>query len=118
MDITYLKLSNGQWVYLASVLDLRTRHILSHQISTTMDTRLVITTLQRALSIHQKPTYLHTDMGSQFTSFGFENLLNHHKIDHSYSKLGHPYDNAKIESFHSLLKREMIYQLDFHRLLT
>ncbi|MCX7578909.1 IS3 family transposase, partial [Leuconostoc falkenbergense] len=36
-----------------------------------------------------------------------------HKIDHSYSKLGHPYDNAKIESFHSLLKREMIYQFRF-----
>lgn len=52
-------------------------------------------------------------MGSQFTSFGFENLLKRHKIDHSYSKLGHPYDNAKIESFHSLLKREMIYQFWF-----
>lgn len=75
-----------------------------------MNTRLVVTTLQRALSKHQKPSYLHTDMGSQFTSIGFENLLNHHKIDHSYSKLGHPYYNAKIESFHSLLKREMIYQ--------
>ncbi|MBZ1541551.1 transposase family protein, partial [Leuconostoc mesenteroides] len=42
----------------------------------------------------KKPNYLHTDMGSQFTSFGFENLLKRHKIDHSYSKLGHPYDNA------------------------
>ncbi|MBZ5983381.1 integrase core domain-containing protein [Leuconostoc gelidum subsp. gasicomitatum] len=33
-------------------------------------------------------------------------MLNRHKIDHSYSTLGHPYDNAKIESFHSLLKRD------------
>jgi transposase InsO family protein len=113
MDITYLKLSNGQWVYLASVLNLRTHKILAHQISATMDTKLVVTTLQRALSTHKKPNYLHTDMGSQFTSFGFENLLNRHKIDHSYSKLGYPYDNAKIESFHSLLKREMIYQFRF-----
>ncbi|WP_370928892.1 integrase core domain-containing protein (plasmid) [Leuconostoc mesenteroides] len=78
-----------------------------------MDSRLVVTTLQRALSNHKKPNDLHTDMGSQFTSFGFENLLNRHKIDHSYSKLRHPYDNAKIESFHSLLKREMIYQFRF-----
>ncbi|WP_273707869.1 IS3 family transposase [Leuconostoc mesenteroides] len=29
MDITYLKLSNGQWVYLASVLELQTRKILT-----------------------------------------------------------------------------------------
>lgn len=113
MDITYLKLSNDQWVYLASVLDLQTRKILAHQISATMDTKLVVTTLQRSLSTDKKPNYLHTDMGSQFTSFGFENLLKRHKIDHSYSKLGHPYDNAKIESFHSLLKREMIYQFRF-----
>ena len=113
MDITYLKLSNGQWVYLASVLDLQTRKILAHQISATMDTKLVVTTLQRSLSTDKKPNYLHTDMASQFTSFGFENLLKRHKIDHSYSKLGHPYDNAKIESFHSLLKLEMIYQFRF-----
>ncbi len=115
MDITYLKLSNGQWVYLASVLDLQTRKILAHQISATMDTKLVVTTLRRSLSTDKKPNYLHTDMGSQFTSFGFENLLKRHKIDHSYSKLGYPYDNAKIESFHSLLKREMIYQFRFNR---
>jgi len=105
-----LKLNNGQWVYLSSILDLQTSKILTHQISATMDTNLVVTILQRALSTHKKPSYLHTDRGSQFTSFGFENLLQRHSIAHSYSKLGHPYDNAKIESFHSLLKRDMIYQ--------
>ena len=78
-----------------------------------MDTKLVVTTLQRAISTHKKPNHLHTDMDSQLTSFGFENLLKRHKIDHSYSKLGYPYDNAKIESFHSLLKHEMIYQFRF-----
>ncbi|MCM2436401.1 integrase core domain-containing protein [Periweissella beninensis] len=40
-------------------------------------------------------------------------FLKRHKIDHSYSKLGYPYDNAKIESFHFLLKRKMIYQFRF-----
>ncbi|PAK80061.1 hypothetical protein B8W83_08480, partial [Leuconostoc mesenteroides] len=29
MAITYLKLSNGQWVYLASFLELQTRKILA-----------------------------------------------------------------------------------------
>jgi len=113
MDITYLKLTDGQWGYLASVLDLTSHKILAHQISATMDTKLVVSTLQRALSQHAKPDYLHTDMGSQFTSFGFEQVLQQQAIAHSYSKLGHPYDNAKIESFHSLLKREMIYQFRF-----
>lgn len=61
MDITYLKLSNGQWVYLASVLELQTRKILAHQISAMMDTKLVVTTLQRSLSTDKKPNYLHTE---------------------------------------------------------
>ncbi|WP_331946393.1 DDE-type integrase/transposase/recombinase [Leuconostoc gelidum] len=81
--------------------------------SATMDTKLVVSALQRTLSTHSKSTYLHTDMGSQFTSFGFESLLQRYNIAHSYSKLGNPYDNAKIENFHSLLKREMIYQFQF-----
>ncbi|WP_425356546.1 hypothetical protein [Weissella confusa] len=29
-------------------------------------------------------------------------------MNHAYSRKGHPYDNARIESFHSLIKREMI----------
>lgn len=113
MDISYLKLTAGQWVYLASVLDLNNHKILAHQISATMDTKLVVSTLQRALSHHVKPDYLHTDMDSQFTSFVFEQVLQQQAIAYSYSKLVHPYDNAKIESFHSLLKREMIYQFRF-----
>lgn len=96
MDITCLKLNNGQWVYLASVLDLRTQTILAHQISATMDNKLVVSTMQRALSRQSKPNYLHTDMGNQFTSFSFENLLKGYVINHSYSKWGHLYDNAKI----------------------
>lgn len=52
-------------------------------------------------------------MGSQYTSELFENTLESVGIRHSYSRKGHPYDNARIESFHSLLKRELVYQRTF-----
>lgn len=32
----------------------------------------------------------HRYVGSQFTNFGFENLLHRHKIDHSHPKLEFP----------------------------
>ncbi|MFH7315441.1 integrase core domain-containing protein [Weissella cibaria] len=32
---------------------------------------------------------------------------------HSYLRKGHPYDNARIESFHSLIKRELIYHEEY-----
>lgn len=52
-------------------------------------------------------------MGSQYTSNEVETLLERHQIVHSYSKQGYPYDNSQIESFHSLLKREFVFQTHF-----
>ncbi|MHC9537345.1 integrase core domain-containing protein [Dellaglioa sp. BT-FLS60] len=34
-------------------------------------------------------------------------------IEPSYSLKGHPYDNSYIKGFHSLLKREWVYQQKF-----
>ncbi|WP_366788162.1 DDE-type integrase/transposase/recombinase [uncultured Leuconostoc sp.] len=89
MGITYLKLTDGQWVYLASILELTSHKILAHQISATMDTKLVVSIVTKG--IIAQLDYLHTDMGSQFTSFCFEQVLKQQAIVH-------PYDNAKIES--------------------
>ena len=52
---------------------------------------------------------LHSDLGTQYTSDSFERFLAKKKIHHSFSRKGCPYDNACIESFHSLLKKEEIY---------
>lgn len=52
-------------------------------------------------------------MGSLYTSQLFESLLKSNNIKHSYSLKGHPYDNSYIEGFHSLLKREWVYQHKF-----
>ncbi|MHB9649488.1 integrase core domain-containing protein [Weissella paramesenteroides] len=43
----------------------------------------------------------------------FESTLAVVGIKHSYSRKECPYDNARIESCHSLLKRELIYQYAF-----
>ncbi|MBS9339243.1 transposase family protein [Fructobacillus sp. M2-14] len=48
-------------------------------------------------------------MRSEYTSSVFENLLETNRIRHSYSKKGPPDDNERIEAFHSILKRELIY---------
>ena len=53
---------------------------------------------------------LQSDLGFQYTSEVFEKHLAENKIRHSFSRKGCPYDNACIESFHSLIKKEEIYQ--------
>ena len=49
---------------------------------------------------------LHSDFGNQYTSQIFEDELVRKNRAHSYSRKGNPYDNACIESFHSILKKE------------
>ena len=112
-DITYLQLENGVWVYLSTVFDDQTYKILSQKVSKHMTSKLVSHTLIEALKKNKKPEYLHSDMGSQYTSSIFEHVLEGHEIRHSYSQKGHPYDNGPIEAFHSILKREFAFQTRF-----
>ena len=53
-----------------------------------------------------KPKILHSDRGIQYTCTAYRNATNGMTL--SYSKKAYPWDNACIESFHSLLKREWI----------
>ncbi|MFA9397544.1 MAG: transposase, partial [Clostridiaceae bacterium] len=53
---------------------------------------------------------LHSDLGTQYTSQLFENYVDKKNMIHSFSRKGNPYDNACIESFHSVLKKEEIYR--------
>ena len=51
---------------------------------------------------------IHSDRGSQYTSGEYEKVTSHSRISRSYSRKGNPWDNAVIESFHSLIKREWL----------
>lgn len=56
-----------------------------------------------------KGIIIKSGLGTQYTSELFERYFTNHKIRHSFSRKGRPYDNACIESFHSLLKKEEVY---------
>ncbi len=52
----------------------------------------------------------HSDLGSQYTSNDMKKLFNKFNIIQSFSEKGYSYDNACIESFHAVLKKEEIYR--------
>ena len=108
-DITYIQLTNHRWVYLATVLDPEKRKVLGYKISDTMTAELATSALQMALDKHRKPLIIHSDMGSQYTSAEFNIKCQNYGLKHSYSLKGHPYDNGRMEAFHSILKREEVY---------
>ena len=52
---------------------------------------------------------LHSDRGSQYTSSEYIAAAERMGFRLSYSKKGCPFDNAPMESFHSVLKKEEVY---------
>ena len=48
------------------------------------------------------------------TSEEFEKYLQAQGMLHSFSRKGNPYDNACIESFHSVLKKEEVYTTTYY----
>ena len=52
----------------------------------------------------------HSDRGAQYLSDDYQALLKEYGIECSMSARGNCYDNAAVESFFSLLKRERVYR--------
>lgn len=114
-DITYIPVNN-KWVYLASLYETESRKVLSHRVSATMTKELATSVIAAPVIDNQQTRIVHSDMGSQYTSDLFEETLIKQGIKHSYSRKGRPGDNARIESFHSLLKREYVKHQSFKTL--
>lgn len=106
-DITYIWTYEG-FVYLTSIMDLFSRKIIAWELSTTLEAKWVVETITRAKKARRidKPLVMHSDRGIQYTCSAYkeatEGLIN------SYSKKAFPWDNACIESFHALIKREWL----------
>lgn len=106
-DITYLWTMHG-FVYLTSIMDLYSRKIIAWTLSETLDVSCVIKTINRAIKRRHitKPLIVHSDRGSQYVSAEYRKATA--KMQTSYSKKAYPWDNACIESFHALIKREWL----------
>ena len=110
-DIIYIHVVNDSWTYLASVMDLYDRKIIGWSYGKNITAELAVQAVKNAcLNIPDtEGIILHSDLGSQYTSDEFENYLKLQGMLHSFSRKGNPYDNACIESFHSVLKKEEVY---------
>lgn len=96
------------FVYLTSIMDLYSRKIIAWTLSKTMEVSCVIDTVNKAKARRNTdlPLILHSDRGSQYVSN--EYIKATVKMQRSYSKKAFPWDNACIESFHAIIKREWL----------
>jgi putative transposase len=109
-DITYLRLRNDKWCYLAFWQDKVTRRIVGWSLAETMTAALVASALQKAIrkGLVTAGAVVHSDRGSQYASTSFRELLRTKCFRQSMSGKGNCYDNAQAESFFSRFKAELI----------
>jgi putative transposase len=107
-DITYLWTREG-WLYLAVMLDLFSRRVVSWATSATVDRHLALVALTTALRNRRPSAGLvhHSDRGSTYASGDYRSALAGHAIECSMSRKGDCWDNAVAESFFATLKREV-----------
>ncbi len=110
-DITYIDTQEG-WLYLAVILDLRSRRVIGWSMSQSLEERIVLDALRMALLRRQpgRGVMFHSDRGSQYAGKACRRLLLDHGMALSMSRKGDCWDNAVIESFNATIKTELIHR--------
>jgi putative transposase len=110
-DLTYVPTDEG-WLYLASVLDLASRHLLGWSMGHHHDAGLVCDALQAAVATRGQArmdaTILHSDRGSEYTSGACVEACERLGLRRSMGRTGSCLDNAVAESFFATLKVELV----------
>jgi transposase InsO family protein len=113
-DITYVPTAQG-WLYVAVVLDLKSRKVIGWGMETSLAQGLVTGALQMALGqrVVQAGLLHHSDRGSQYASHSYQELLQQQGITCSMSRKGNCWDNAPVESFFATLKKELVHRENY-----
>ncbi|WP_419876248.1 IS3 family transposase [Candidatus Pristimantibacillus sp. PTI5] len=112
-DVTQYRIGDV-WLYLSAIKDLCQNEIVAYQTSHHNDKQLVLQTFSKAFEKEKDVAGLivHSDQGSQYTSYDYHDMLPKVGAQISMSRRGNCYDNASMESFFSHLKTEALYPYD------
>ena len=96
--------------YISAIMDLYDRQIIAFRISDSPNAALVEATIKEAMKTRELQdltnVIIHSDQGSPYKSFKYENLIKKLHFSPSMSRKANCWDNAVIESFFSHLKTE------------
>jgi putative transposase len=112
-DLTEHPTREGK-LYLCAIKDVWSRRIVGYSISDRMTSQIAVAALDSAVARRaaagQTVTgcVLHTDRGSQFRSRKLQQALTRHRMLGSMGQVGAAGDNAAMESFFSLLQKNVL----------
>lgn len=109
-DITEHPTAEGK-LYCAAVMDAYSRRVIGWSIDVRQDTDLVVNALAMAVARRTPPagsTILHSDHGTQYTSWAFGKRLRDAGLLGSMGTVGDCYDNSMMESFWGTMQLELL----------
>lgn len=108
-DITEHWTTEGK-LYVCAFKDVWSNRIVGYSIDSRMKSRLAVAALNNAVARRSDVAgcVVHTDRGSQFRSRKFVRALKRHNMIGSMGRVGAAGDNAAMESFFSLLQKNVL----------
>ncbi len=112
-DFTYLPF-HKKFLYLATFMDLYTREIVGWHISNKHTKHLVMEAFLDGLVNQkmQRPKYVHTDQGAEYTAEDYTDLVKNFGIQVSMSTKASPWENGYQESFYNNFKTDLGLEFD------
>jgi putative transposase len=96
-------------LYLCAIKDACTRRIVGYSIGSRMTSDLAVNALRNAVALRSPAgTIVHSDRGSQFRSHAYVRALRSAGLRGSMGRVGACADNAAMESFFSLLQKNVL----------
>jgi transposase InsO family protein len=113
-DITEHPTAEGK-LYLCAVKDACSKRIVGYSIDDRMTAKLAVTALNNAVTVRgPAATIVHSDRGSQFRSHTYQRELRATRLQGSMGRVGTCADNAAMESFFSLLQKNVLNRRRWH----
>ncbi|MCT2985443.1 IS3 family transposase [Propionibacterium freudenreichii] len=108
-DITEHRTAEGK-LYLCAIKDVFSNKIVGYSIDSRMKSSLAVRALENAVAMRGDVAgcVIHSDRGSQFRSRKFLRAITRHRMVGSMGKVGAAGDNAAMESFFSLLQKNVL----------
>jgi transposase InsO family protein len=111
-DITYVKLGNGEFVYLAIVMDVFTRVIRGWALSKGLGVELTLSALKRAMG-EGRPQIHHSDQGLQYAASDYVEELKAAGVKISMAEVGQAQQNGYAERVIRTIKEEEVYLSEY-----
>lgn len=107
-DITEHPTAEGK-LYLCAIKDASSKRIVGYSIDARMTSELAVNALRNAIALRGPvEAVMHSDRGSQFRSHAYVRALREAQLRGSMGRVGACADNAAMESFFSLLQKNVL----------